>query len=80
MILADNIYNPKSILIAGGVACNSRLRFKTNEYFKNKKNVIIPSIQYCTDNAAMIAKRGQQLVLNENVTNVDLNVFSTSKN
>lgn len=80
LILADNIYNPKSILIAGGVACNSRLRFKTNEYFKNKKNVIIPSIQYCTDNAAMIAKRGQQLILNENVTNVDLNVFSTSKN
>lgn len=44
------------ISIAGGVAANSYLREKLNEYaLKNNWQVYIPDFQYCTDNAAMIA-------------------------
>lgn len=46
----------KTILIAGGVAANSRLRESLkNEGDKNGINVYCPSIELCTDNGAMIA-------------------------
>jgi|TARA_B100000131_G_scaffold81846_1_gene78740 N6-L-threonylcarbamoyladenine synthase len=78
LLKAFKKFNPSSIMITGGVACNSRLRSKAEEAFKNKTKVFIPSIQYCTDNAAMIGKRGFQL---ENDLNLkgEFEVFSTSK-
>jgi len=42
----------KSILIAGGVAANQRFRELTSKF---KIPVHFPSLQYCSDNAAMIA-------------------------
>lgn len=48
-----------SLVIGGGVAANSRLRFKLNNEAKNLKiNVFIPKMSLCTDNAAMIAGLG----------------------
>lgn len=52
-------YNCKDIAIAGGVSANSGLR----KALMNAKeqlgwNVYIPSFEYCTDNAAMIAIAG----------------------
>ena len=49
-------YNPKTVIIAGGVSANSYLR-KMSETIHN--NVIIPELKYCTDNAAMIAKAAE---------------------
>jgi N6-L-threonylcarbamoyladenine synthase len=46
----------KSIVIVGGVAANSRLRQKLKE--EAKVPVVYPDLQYCTDNAAMIAAAG----------------------
>lgn len=45
--------NAKSILLAGGVAANARLR----ERLQNEAQlpVFVPAIHYCTDNGAMIA-------------------------
>lgn len=43
-------YHPKSILLAGGVAANVRLREKIQG-----PNVFIPPLKLCTDNAAVIA-------------------------
>ena len=43
------------IVIAGGVAANSSLRKKLSE-FSNKLNIFYPSIEICTDNAAMIGR------------------------
>jgi tRNA N6-adenosine threonylcarbamoyltransferase len=59
---ALNEYNVNSISLAGGVAANSALR----EYFINlakkyNKKVIIPRLEFCGDNAAMIAYRGLKL-------------------
>ena len=44
LLKAFKKFNPSSIMITGGVACNSRLRSKAEEAFKNKTKVFIPSI------------------------------------
>ena len=50
----------KEIGIAGGVAANSYLRKMLQEKAdKRGWNVYIPSFEYCTDNAAMVAKAAQ---------------------
>ncbi|MCB0729488.1 MAG: tRNA (adenosine(37)-N6)-threonylcarbamoyltransferase complex transferase subunit TsaD [Ignavibacteriae bacterium] len=59
--LALQEFEIKSISLVGGVAANKQLR---NEMVllgkKYKKNVVIPDIEFCGDNAAMIALRGLQ--------------------
>ena len=44
----------KTILIAGGVSANLRLRELMQENFSNY-HLILPPLKYCTDNATMIA-------------------------
>jgi N6-L-threonylcarbamoyladenine synthase len=60
--LALNNISVKSLSLVGGVAANKKLR---NEFqnLAEKFNIpcIIPSLEYCSDNAAMIALRGFQL-------------------
>ncbi|MGD8779367.1 MAG: tRNA (adenosine(37)-N6)-threonylcarbamoyltransferase complex transferase subunit TsaD [Ignavibacteria bacterium] len=52
----------KTISLVGGVAANQSLR-KTFQELSAKHNVklVIPDLQFCGDNAAMIANRGMQL-------------------
>jgi len=51
--------NAKSIIIVGGVAANSQLRHRMKEEAQRHRLALyIPSLQYCTDNAAMIAMAG----------------------
>ncbi|MFY8166290.1 MAG: carbamoyltransferase N-terminal domain-containing protein, partial [Sediminibacterium sp.] len=48
--------NIHELCIAGGVSANSGLRKGIEELGKQtKSNVYLPSFEYCTDNAAMIA-------------------------
>jgi len=48
-----------TIVLTGGVAANSRLRARLGEAAAAEgRRLIAPSIQYCTDNAAMIALAG----------------------
>ncbi|MBI2285351.1 tRNA (adenosine(37)-N6)-threonylcarbamoyltransferase complex transferase subunit TsaD [Candidatus Saccharibacteria bacterium] len=56
LIKAEEEFNPKSIVVAGGVAANRLLRTETKKHLKTK--VIYPDIKLCTDNAAMIAALG----------------------
>lgn len=55
-------FNIKSISVVGGVAANKMLRESASE-LANKYDVklIIPAFEYCGDNAAMIAFRGESL-------------------
>ncbi|MBN4083469.1 tRNA (adenosine(37)-N6)-threonylcarbamoyltransferase complex transferase subunit TsaD [Mycoplasma sp. CSL10137] len=53
MSVAIKKYNPKSIVLGGGVSANTFLR---NEFLKLHKDAIIPSLKYSTDNGAMIAQ------------------------
>jgi len=49
----------KAVVIAGGVACNSRLRALAKERLEEEEiSLFIPSPKYCTDNAAMIGALG----------------------
>ena len=52
--------NDNTIVIAGGVAANSEFRKRfTKEFSKeNGFNLVLPNLEYCTDNAAMIASAG----------------------
>ncbi|ANM30875.1 hypothetical protein ABI59_16775 [Acidobacteria bacterium Mor1] len=51
--------NVKSLLVTGGVACNSRLRRACQELAEKEPfEVYIPAPKYTTDNAAMIAAAG----------------------
>lgn len=44
----------KSLIVAGGVSANRRLREVFNEKFSNLE-ILFPELEYCGDNAAMIA-------------------------
>jgi len=55
-------YDVKSISLVGGVAANTKLRNEITMLSKKYgKKIIIPSFEYCGDNAAMIAFRGKSL-------------------
>ena len=58
-MLAADLQGVGSILVAGGVACNSVLRKRFRECAKTQGlKIIFPSPSLCTDNAAMIAAAG----------------------
>ncbi len=58
--LALKTYDIKHIVLAGGVAANSRLREKMEQFMADKsQELTIPPLYCCTDNAAMIAIAGQ---------------------
>lgn len=62
------------IVIAGGVASNSKLRTRLiEEGNKRKITVLFPSPILCTDNAAMIASAAYFEFLKGNVASLDLN-------
>jgi len=71
--MAVNLYNPKNIIICGGVAANSHLRLRIKDIFKME--VIIPEPKLCVDNGAMIAAAAFfENVFNEE-TQLDLDIF-----
>ena len=55
--LAVDNYHVDQVVIAGGVAANSRLRERAHAELLNKE-ILIPKMKYCTDNAAMIGAAG----------------------
>jgi len=61
---AMDSYSIKSGIICGGVAANKRLREKLD---KLDKNIIYPSMKYCTDNADMIAYLAEHKIKNNKV-------------
>jgi N6-L-threonylcarbamoyladenine synthase len=64
--------NIKQICIVGGVSANSHLREKLNsECLINKFDLFYPKINYCTDNAAMIAVSGYFNHLNKKFSDLD---------
>lgn len=70
LILAAKQYSINQIAIAGGVSANSELRATINILAKQLGwDIYIPKIEYCTDNAAMIAITGYFKYLKKDFTN-----------
>lgn len=69
-------YKISSISLVGGVAANSHIRKKIDLLAKKHKlKFVVPSLEYCGDNAAMIAYRGWKLYLAGKKYNLDYNAF-----
>ncbi|KQL51033.1 tRNA threonylcarbamoyladenosine biosynthesis protein TsaB [Heyndrickxia shackletonii] len=62
-VRAAKEYNVKQVLLSGGVAANKGLRKALEEAFKQLPSIelVIPPLNLCTDNAAMIAAAGSVL-------------------
>ena len=66
------------LVVAGGVACNSRLRERVREEAAKKRfRVFIPAPRYCSDNGAMIAALGFHQMQNGNKGTLDMNALPT---
>ena len=79
-LIAAKEHNVESVVIAGGVACNSRLRELSKEKLEQEGiSVFIPSPKYCTDNAAMIGSLGGFMFQKGDTAELDLTPFSTSR-
>lgn len=56
LVKATEEFQPKSVVIAGGVAANQELRRQLSQRLPIP--IDFPEIKYCTDNAAMVASLG----------------------
>lgn len=64
-------YKTSTFVIAGGVSANSRLRSLAMETIGQRGiNIVIPKIQYCMDNAAMIALLGELKLSETNTSKI----------
>lgn len=72
-------YNVKQLIVAGGVSANKGLKEKLNKMNHNPDlEICIPSIKYCTDNAAMLACAGYfRYLKNNKVDSLDMNANSS---
>jgi N6-L-threonylcarbamoyladenine synthase len=63
----------KSLIIGGGVAANSRLRADVQRFAEAKRvPALIPPMQLCVDNAAMIAALGARMCALDDAQSLDL--------
>ncbi|MBP5231303.1 MAG: tRNA (adenosine(37)-N6)-threonylcarbamoyltransferase complex transferase subunit TsaD [Clostridia bacterium] len=66
------------IVLAGGVAANSHLRAACADLAsKYRRNLYLPPLKLCGDNAAMIASQGYYEYLSGNVADLSLNAYAT---
>lgn len=69
-LLAIERYQPRSVILAGGVAANIKLRENLkNEVLKNGVDFFVPELRYCGDNAAMV---GAAALMSPDITALDL--------
>jgi len=67
--------NLAALAVVGGVSANSRLRTVLSERAAREGICLsLPPIEYCTDNAAMIASAGRRLLMNGERPHADLDI------
>jgi N6-L-threonylcarbamoyladenine synthase len=71
-------YHPKTLIVAGGVACNGKLREVCREMAEQLElPIYFPSPHLSTDNAAMIAAAGTVKLLAGERGSLDMNADVT---
>ena len=76
-MLAEKM-NVKNIIVAGGVSANKGLKERFMAENNDRFNISIPSIKYCTDNAAMIGVAGYyQYKCNPKLDDLTLNATAS---
>ncbi|MCH5152682.1 MAG: tRNA (adenosine(37)-N6)-threonylcarbamoyltransferase complex transferase subunit TsaD [Clostridiales bacterium] len=68
-----------TVAVAGGVGANSYLRERLTELQEQGKQVCLPKLSLCGDNAAMIASRGYYMYLKNQFATLNLNANPTLK-
>lgn len=78
---AIEMYQPKHVVLAGGVAANSYLRMMMPKLVEDemKTKLTIPPMYCCTDNAAMIAAAGYELFKMGKFSNYTTKSYPSSK-
>ncbi len=67
--------NLAALAVVGGVSANSRLRTVLSARAAREGiRLSLPPLEYCTDNAAMIASAGRQLLMNGERPHADLDI------
>ncbi|MBH0203272.1 MAG: tRNA (adenosine(37)-N6)-threonylcarbamoyltransferase complex transferase subunit TsaD [Nitrospira sp.] len=67
--------NLAALAVVGGVSANSRLRALLSERATREGiRLSLPPLEYCTDNAAMIASAGRQSLMNGGQLHADLDI------
>lgn len=69
-------FSAKSVVLCGGVACNSRLRTKITQTIRPDIKCFIAEPKYCTDNAAMVAGMAYKLYAAGYKDDISLDAFS----
>jgi N6-L-threonylcarbamoyladenine synthase len=68
--------NINRLVLAGGVAANSRLRAAFQSVAAGYgMEIYFPSLEYCTDNAAMIARAGMELFIRKQFSESDISAI-----
>ena len=76
---AARVHKAKTVLLAGGVAANARLRLAMEAAVRHVEfpvRMITPRLTYCTDNAAMIGAAAHWAWLRGERSALDLDVFA----
>ncbi len=69
-------FDVKSVSVVGGVAANSSVKSAFERLAKKYgKSLVVPSLEYCGDNGAMIALRGKMLYENGITSPLSFNAF-----
>ncbi len=71
-------YSAKQIIVAGGVSANKGLKERFAKENNTGIEICIPSIKYCTDNAAMIGVAGYyQYMISKKCDDLSLNAYAS---
>lgn len=78
-IRAAKLHNIQTITLGGGVSANTALREQLGQACReNTMDLFAPQVEYCTDNAAMIALAGYYTYLMKGTTGIEEDVYSRS--
>jgi N6-L-threonylcarbamoyladenine synthase len=70
----------KSLIVGGGVVANTALREACGELARKLRCTLrLPALEYCGDNAAMVAGLGWHLLRAGRTAGLDLEAYATVK-